>query len=768
MKIRKSVIGIWLLLPIRASLAIGGVIVWSLLIGHWDFVHADSWSQTTFTDGIFTDTVTTTGAADVTLKRSESINTGTGADGAITISTAKNINSDTIATGRTPGEPDGVNWQVDQNVASGQKVISSEVDVPDGFAVGDEIIIINLKGASGDYANVGLYEFKKVSVVASNSITVDVNFTNAYNGAAQKIMVQRVPNYTNVTINSGGSFTCSAYEGINGKGGVVAFRVSGTVTVNVANGVTVSGKGFTGGAGGTTYSQNAPGGVTYNGIGATGGRYDTNGNSGQGGGGGAGGDGITARTGGAGNIGLGGGGGGGSYHATVGTAGGGGGGGGNGSPGTGGGGRGDGGGGSVSTGGTGGFSIVGSTCAGGGGGGGNDGRTADGAGSGTLNQRAYLGGGGGAGGGARTSNDQPTGASGGNGGGIVFISATTINMSSGASITAGGSNGSNGTTINNARSGGGGGGAGGSIILFANIANNSGSITANGGNGGSGGFDNEGGAGGGGRIYTKYYSFSGTAPTPNYFGGVIPYLTPGAYISPAITPTGIIYWGVLTFTKTTPTNTILTVDVLSSSNGSLLVANVPAGTDLKATYPEIFTNISGIKIRANFSTSDSTKTPTLSNWGLEYATGMAVSTTNWSDIINGNSIQMGQSIAHVKFEMKTFDGTARWKRFRIDKGLKAYSSNSACPDSKIEVQVWCENNNNGFWDVGDILISKGNFANGTCYLNMKRWQVTTTSKTYYIVYKLANDIGGGQRAGVKIVDSSYLEFENATAIGVPP
>ena len=42
-------------------------------------------------------------------------------------------------------------------------------------------------------------------------------------------MVQRVPNYTNVTINSGITLTANAWDGT--KGGVVAFKANGTVTV---------------------------------------------------------------------------------------------------------------------------------------------------------------------------------------------------------------------------------------------------------------------------------------------------------------------------------------------------------------------------------------------------------------------------------------------------------------------------------------------------------------------------------------------------------
>jgi hypothetical protein len=126
---------------------------------------------------------------------------------------------------------------------------------------------------------------------------------------------------------------------------------------------------------------------------------------------------------------------------------------------------------------------------------------------------------------------------------------------------------------------------------------------------------------------------------------------------------------------------------------------------------------------------------------------------------------MGNSIAFVKFKMKSSSGTALWKRFRIDKNTSGMTT--PCPDEKIEVQVWMESSGNDYWDINDTLISKGSFSNGICWLNMKRWQITDTEHTYYIVYKLANDIGGGQRAGVKITNNDYLEFENGSCVGVP-
>jgi hypothetical protein len=264
-----------------------------------------------------------------------------------------------------------------------------------------------------------------------------------------------------------------------------------------------------------------------------------------------------------------------------------------------------------------------------------------------------------------------------------------------------------------------------------------------------------------------HFCYRDIGASPAVLKYVRTYSYSGSLASSPITPTDVSYWGVLRYSVTSPTYTTLTIDVLNSADNSLLVANVLSGTNLYDTYPAAFSGITGIKLRANFATDNTGRTPTLSDWNVDYLTGKVITTTNWTSMIPaGKSVAMGQSIAHVKFDMKTTGGTANWKKFRIDKGVTGVAT--PVPDNKIEVQVWMENSNNGFWDVHDTLIAKGNFTNGICYLNMNRWQVTTTTKTYYIVYKLANDIGGGQRAGVKIADSSYLEFENATAVGVPP
>jgi hypothetical protein len=92
------------------------------------------------------------------------------------------------------------------------------------------------------------------------------------------------------------------------------------------------------------------------------------------------------------------------------------------------------------------------------------------------------------------------------------------------------------------------------------------------------------------------------------------YVSSGTYVSESITPTGVSSWGVLTFTCNAPANTTFTVDVLKSSDNSVLVTNVSSGTDL-STY---LNGVSGIKLCANFATTNTSITPTLFDWGVGY------------------------------------------------------------------------------------------------------------------------------------------------------
>jgi len=184
---------------------------------------------------------------------------GNGSDGALTVSAADfNINTQTNGnSGRSAA--DGVIYSVVDNTASGQKNIIVNSATTTGLAVNDEIMIINQKGTTGDFASVGLYEFGTISSITNgtpsskSTIVVTSNLTNTYNGTTQKINIQRIPNYTNVTVSNNYNITPSVWDGT--KGGILAFRSNGTVNVASGSSINANGKGYRGGTGGAYTTQ---------------------------------------------------------------------------------------------------------------------------------------------------------------------------------------------------------------------------------------------------------------------------------------------------------------------------------------------------------------------------------------------------------------------------------------------------------------------------------------------------------------------------------
>ncbi|RLA00505.1 MAG: hypothetical protein DRQ47_09415, partial [Gammaproteobacteria bacterium] len=179
------------------------------------------------------------------------LNAGNGADGSITISVNKNINSDLVTGGRLYA--DGVYSKV--NVIG-----ASSVTLPtglNGLAAGDEVMLINLMGRTGNIANAGNYEFFTVGSIVSNTVNFSQSVTKSYgddggngNLISHPVMIQRIPNYVNVTIDSGAILTADdPPEGASMPielGGVVAFRCSDTL--NISNGyINTNIKGYSGG-----------------------------------------------------------------------------------------------------------------------------------------------------------------------------------------------------------------------------------------------------------------------------------------------------------------------------------------------------------------------------------------------------------------------------------------------------------------------------------------------------------------------------------------
>ena len=355
-------------------------------------------------------------------------NVGSGADGACSVASDTNINSASCA-GR--GTADAVNFSSTTNTAAAATSIQLTA-TSTGLTAGDEVLIINLQRTSGANSDVGEFETKTITSITTTTLSNDtLNFaaglTNGYDGTTQKIMVQRVPNYTTVTINSGQTLTASAWDGT--KNGVLFFRASSTVTVTGS--ISMAGKGYRYGAKGLSYPTQTSGtqGESYGGTGTV----SSAANLGAGGGGVRGNpwDGKNA-----------GGGGGGGGYGTVGSNG-----------------------------------LNGSRycCSSGSDGYGATGGSTYGD---TALAKLLLGSGGGGGG----MSVNGSGGDGGTGGGIVSVNAATLSVT--GTVSANGNNGSPGIAGDGA-GGGGGGGSGGSIHLTGtNFTLGSSVITSTAGTGG--------------------------------------------------------------------------------------------------------------------------------------------------------------------------------------------------------------------------------------------------------------------------------------------
>jgi len=108
-----------------------------------------------------------------------------------------------------------------------------------GFAEDDHILIITLQGSVAT----GEFEIRRIQNVAGNTL-------NLYNGLEHSfalpdfVVVQKVPEYNNVSVEPQGTLTAPAWDGVNG-GGVLAFMVRGTLTVK--GHIDMSGRGYRGG-----------------------------------------------------------------------------------------------------------------------------------------------------------------------------------------------------------------------------------------------------------------------------------------------------------------------------------------------------------------------------------------------------------------------------------------------------------------------------------------------------------------------------------------
>lgn len=372
----------------------------------------------------------------------------------IVVSSSKNLNAQIISSGRSYA--DGIAYRVIAPNAGDVEITNfrSADNLTNGLDLGDEILIINLQGQLSDFNDVGNFEYRTIVDITEDVITVNIPLMRSYTGVTasdQKVVVQRVPKYKNITLNSGGTITASSWDGLatfpsgiaGYRTGIISFKVKNKLIINSGGYISATGLGLRGGGGSASgYCKYA-----YNGEGIN--QPSRSYLGAQNVGGGEGGDNEGSWCSGVANHG-GKSGGGGSYQKAQ-----------------------D-------------YSSYSSS-----------GRPGEEYGEPSL-RKIYLGSGGGGGSSYRHNSGSGYGRAGGNAGGIIIVDADTI-INNGT-IRCNGNNGYSGVTHGS----GGGGGSGGSILLSCNLFTNNSVISSEGGSGGwsySGGY---GAKGGSGRIRINY------------------------------------------------------------------------------------------------------------------------------------------------------------------------------------------------------------------------------------------------------------------------
>lgn len=186
---------------------------------------------------------------------------GSGSDGALTIST------------NTTQAP------IDAS-CSGTSGATALTATNASFAADQYVLIIQMRGTG-----VGAYEVNKISSYSAGTITLQLPLSNTYTdsvGGADQAQVVVLSQYTGVTIDAGVTLTAKAWDG--DVGGVLAFLVNGTLTVNGT--ISGTGKGFRGGPNSGNAGEGTVGGFVSQKIanGNGGGASDDDRASGAGGG----------------------------------------------------------------------------------------------------------------------------------------------------------------------------------------------------------------------------------------------------------------------------------------------------------------------------------------------------------------------------------------------------------------------------------------------------------------------------------------------------
>jgi len=190
---------------------------------------------------------------------------GDGSDGELNVVGSFEMNA-TKTGGRQ--DPDGVAWKVTAPIV-GKEVPLESVS---GLAKDDLALLIDLQGPG---TSVGKWEVVRIASVQGLVVTLAAEAANAYDTAADIVVLQRIPQYKKLTVageiraTQFGKFPAGTAGGSRATG-IVAIKVRETLEIQAGSKVTADAAGFVGGQTGS--APQGPTGITAQGgdSGATG------------------------------------------------------------------------------------------------------------------------------------------------------------------------------------------------------------------------------------------------------------------------------------------------------------------------------------------------------------------------------------------------------------------------------------------------------------------------------------------------------------------
>ncbi len=119
--------------------------------------------------------------------------------------------------------------------------VNISYETPTELAPGDEIFVMDTSGTSSDFSNVGTYETRYIKSIDGSTLTLDTPLNNSYDASSHTILLQRIPNYSSVTLQAPGTPTSTGLVGYwkfdEGTGttasDTTASGMNGTLTNNV-------------------------------------------------------------------------------------------------------------------------------------------------------------------------------------------------------------------------------------------------------------------------------------------------------------------------------------------------------------------------------------------------------------------------------------------------------------------------------------------------------------------------------------------------------